>query len=79
MCGLIVPERERDVTGAATGVEALARALEHVHLGWTLLGFLLRLPVVAQLAQLLVDASGGEPRRIAHVCGAKAFLRRPSG
>ena len=46
----------------ATGVEAVARALEHIHLGWALAGCLLRLPVVCQLAQLLTDASGGEPR-----------------
>jgi protein-S-isoprenylcysteine O-methyltransferase Ste14 len=53
-----------DGSRAATGVEAVARALEHVHLGWALLGFLLRVPLIAQLAQLLADASGGEPRRI---------------
>ena len=49
----------------AAGIEAVARALEHVHLGWALLGFLLRVPMVCQLAQLLIDASGGEPRPIA--------------
>jgi protein-S-isoprenylcysteine O-methyltransferase Ste14 len=48
----------------ASGVEAIARALEHVHLGWAALGFLLRLPVVRPMAQLLVDASGGEPRPV---------------
>jgi hypothetical protein len=53
-----------DGSRAATGVEAVARALEHVHLGWALLGFLLRLPIIAPLAQLLADASGGEPRRV---------------
>jgi protein-S-isoprenylcysteine O-methyltransferase Ste14 len=51
-----------DGTPAATGVLAIARALEHVHLAWAMVGFALRLPVVHQLAQLLVDASGGEPR-----------------
>jgi protein-S-isoprenylcysteine O-methyltransferase Ste14 len=54
-----------DKEGAVTGVAALARALEHIHLGWTLLGCALRLPGVCQLAQVLVDASGGGPRRIA--------------
>lgn len=53
-----------DGSRAARGVEAVARALEHIHLGWALVGFLLRLPVVGQLAQLLADASGGEPRTI---------------
>ena len=53
-----------DGSPGASGIGAVARALEHVHLGWALLGFLLRLPVVCQLAQLLADASGAEPRTI---------------
>ena len=53
-----------DGSRGATGVEAVARALEHLHLGWALLGCLLRLPVICQAAQLLIDASGGEPRKI---------------
>ena len=48
----------------ASGVEAIARGLEHIHLGWAFVGFTLRLPVVGGLAQLLVDASGGEARVI---------------
>ena len=54
-----------DGSREATGVEALARALEHIHFGWALVGCLLRLPVIGPLAQLLADASGGEPRKIA--------------
>ena len=53
-----------DGTPAAAGVEAVARALEHVHLGWALVGAFLRLPVLRQFVQLIVDASGGEPRKI---------------
>jgi protein-S-isoprenylcysteine O-methyltransferase Ste14 len=53
-----------DGTRAASGVEAVARALEHVHLGWALIGCLLRLPGICRFAQLLTDASGGEPRKI---------------
>jgi hypothetical protein len=49
---------------AAAGVEAVARALEHIHLGWAVVGWLLRLPIVCRFAQLLIDASGGEPRQI---------------
>jgi hypothetical protein len=56
-----------DGSRAAAGVEAVARSLEHLHLGWALIGFLLRLPIVRPLAQLLVDASGGEPRAITTV------------
>jgi protein-S-isoprenylcysteine O-methyltransferase Ste14 len=54
-----------DKEGAVTGVAALARALEHLHLGWALLGCALRLPGVCRVAQLLIDASGGGPRTIA--------------
>jgi protein-S-isoprenylcysteine O-methyltransferase Ste14 len=53
-----------DGAPSARGVEAVARALEHVHLGWALVGCCLRLPGIVQLAQLLADASGTEPRRI---------------
>jgi len=54
-----------DGTRALEGVEAVARALEHIHFGWAVLGCVLRFPVIGQLAQLLIDASGGEPRTIA--------------
>jgi hypothetical protein len=53
-----------DGSRAASGVEAVARALEHIHFGWALAGFLLRLPLVSPLVQLVVDASGGGPRTI---------------
>jgi len=46
------------------GVAALARAVEHIHLGWALVGFAARLPGVSRFLQLLADASGGGPRRI---------------
>ena len=54
----------RDETPDEEGVPAVARALEHVHLGWAALGWTMRLPVLRTLLQILVDASGGEPRRI---------------
>jgi hypothetical protein len=53
-----------DGSRAASGIEAVARALEHIHLGWALAGFALRLPIVNALVQLLADASGAEPRLI---------------
>ncbi|MEA2489661.1 MAG: hypothetical protein QOH21_1453 [Acidobacteriota bacterium] len=46
------------------GVVAMARALEHIHLGWALLGFAARLPVVRTLVQLIVDATGGGKRPV---------------
>ena len=44
------------------GVAALARAVEHINLGWAMLGFLVRLPLVRPTLQLLADVSGGEER-----------------
>jgi protein-S-isoprenylcysteine O-methyltransferase Ste14 len=49
----------RDVV---SGVAAIGRALEHIHVGWALPGLLMRLPIVRPSIQLLVDASGGEAR-----------------
>jgi protein-S-isoprenylcysteine O-methyltransferase Ste14 len=53
-----------DNTPDEEGVVAVARALEHVHLGWAILGWIMRLPLLRSVLQLLVDASGGEPRLI---------------
>jgi hypothetical protein len=62
-----------DGRGAASGIAAVARGLEHVHLCWAFLGFALRLPIVSALVQLLADASGAEPRTI----GARLKPRAP--
>jgi hypothetical protein len=48
----------------ASGIIALSRALEHLHLGWAMVGFACRLPVVCTVVQLLADASGAQPRSI---------------
>lgn len=53
-----------DGSRPASGIEAIARALEHIHLGWALVGFFFRLPVVRQLTQLVADASGAQPRSL---------------
>jgi hypothetical protein len=53
-----------DGSRAASGLEAIARALEHTHLGWAMVAFVIRLPLVVSLLQLLADASGAEPRTI---------------
>lgn len=57
-----------DGTYSASGIAAIARALEHIHLGWAVAGFAMRIPLVSNLIQLIADASGGGPRRI----GARA-------
>jgi protein-S-isoprenylcysteine O-methyltransferase Ste14 len=46
----------------ADGISAIARALEHVHLGWAVVGFAMRLPLARPILQLIVDASGGGRR-----------------
>lgn len=48
----------------ASGLAAIARALEHSGPGWAYLGWLVRLPVVRPLLQLLVDGMGGGPRQL---------------
>jgi protein-S-isoprenylcysteine O-methyltransferase Ste14 len=53
-----------DGSAGVSGVEAIARALEHIHAGWAFVGAFMRLPIVSQCLQVLVDASGGEPRSI---------------
>jgi protein-S-isoprenylcysteine O-methyltransferase Ste14 len=48
----------------ADGVAALARALEHVNLGWAAFGWCLRLPLLDRVVQSIVDSLGGGPREI---------------
>ena len=50
---------------AFSGMAALARALEHLHLGWALLGWALALPGVAMVVQLCADVFGAGPRTVA--------------
>ena len=46
------------------GVVAIAHALEHIHFAWAMIGWFMRLPLMAPALQLLVDASGGQARLI---------------
>lgn len=46
------------------GVAAFGRALEHINLAWAVVGWIIRLPILSSLIQLIVDASGGGPREI---------------
>jgi protein-S-isoprenylcysteine O-methyltransferase Ste14 len=47
------------------GVVAFADAIERVNLGWALMAWVIRVPVVAQVVQLAADALGAGPRTIA--------------
>jgi hypothetical protein len=46
------------------GIAAIARALEHVHLAWAIVGCAMRLPVARQMLQTIVDATGGGKRLV---------------
>jgi hypothetical protein len=49
-------------TSGAEGVRALGCALEHTNLSWALAGIALRMPIIWQSVQLVMDASGLGPR-----------------
>lgn len=51
-----------DATPSVEGVRAMARALEHLNLGWAVAGTALRLPLMWQFVQVMMDASGLGPR-----------------
>lgn len=53
-----------DPASREEGVRALARAVEHIHLGWAMIAFFARLPGVSQLLQVLADVSGGEQKLV---------------
>jgi hypothetical protein len=52
----------RDDSGDVEGVRALGCALEHMNLSWALAGIALRMPIIWQSVQLVMDASGLGPR-----------------
>lgn len=60
---------------ADEGIAAFARAIERIHFGWAWVGMLIRLPVVRPFLQLVVDASGGYARPVAHVTRQNAASR----
>ena len=51
----------RDGGPKEEGIAGLARALEHVHLGWAFIGWSLRVPFLQPLFQLIADAVTGAP------------------
>ncbi len=51
-----------DGAPAEQGMAALARGLEHLHLGWAFVGWTIRLPFTLPFLQLLVDAVGEDAR-----------------
>lgn len=67
-----------DGSGECVGVAALGRALEHIHLGWALIGMFVRLPGVCEFLQAVTDASGGGPRRVVRYCELSEPEARPN-
>ncbi len=59
--GLSRTRYEREDGQVFNGMQAVGAALEHLHLGWALIGWLLRAPVLWRLWQLAGDASGFGP------------------
>ncbi|MBS1822102.1 MAG: isoprenylcysteine carboxylmethyltransferase family protein [Acidobacteria bacterium] len=53
-----------DGSAPVDGVRAMARVLEHLHLGWAYCGALLRLPIIWVFVQVVMDAAGFGPRSI---------------
>jgi hypothetical protein len=45
------------------GIAAIARCLEHVHLGWAFLGWFMRLPGLRRFLQVLLDGTGEQSPR----------------
>lgn len=55
---------ERGDGTAFDGAAAIGAALEHLHLGWAMVGWLLRVPVLRHVWQLIGDAVGFGPRPV---------------
>jgi protein-S-isoprenylcysteine O-methyltransferase Ste14 len=53
-----------DGSSEVNGIRAIACALEHIHLYWAFLGWVLRIPFVDHLAQTMLDAIGWGPMRV---------------
>jgi protein-S-isoprenylcysteine O-methyltransferase Ste14 len=49
----------------ARGIAAIARSLEHIHIGWAIVGWVMAMPLVSHFAQLVVDVFGPTPQRVA--------------
>jgi protein-S-isoprenylcysteine O-methyltransferase Ste14 len=47
------------------GITAIARSLEHIHIGWAIVGWVLAMPIVSHFAQVVVDVFGPAPHQVA--------------
>jgi protein-S-isoprenylcysteine O-methyltransferase Ste14 len=65
-----------DGTPPKEGLLAFARVLEHINLFWAWCAMIMRLPVLHQLGQLILDLSGFGPRTIPSTCPSKSSSSR---
>jgi hypothetical protein len=65
-----------------TGVKALARVMEHIHIGWAFVGIMMRIPVLCVVFQFLFDIVTPHPvcslRSNKKTIGSKRYKRRIS-
>jgi protein-S-isoprenylcysteine O-methyltransferase Ste14 len=53
-----------DGVGTETGLAAIGRSLEHVNLAWSISSWIIRLPLIQPVLQLVADAVGADPRHL---------------
>jgi hypothetical protein len=51
--------------GSERGLAALGHSLEHSNLGWAMVSWIVRLPLIEPVLQMVADAVGAGPRRLA--------------
>ena len=50
--------------GTETGLAAIGRSVEHINLAWAIASWIVRLPLIGPLLQLVADAVGAGPRQL---------------
>ena len=61
--------RAADGESEVQGIQAIARALDHLNFGWAFCGWMLRLPLIGWVAELITE--GVSPSGLEH-CNVKA-------
>jgi protein-S-isoprenylcysteine O-methyltransferase Ste14 len=61
-----------DGVGTETGLAAIGRTLEHVNLAWAIASWIVRLPLIRPLFQLVADAVGADPRHLSRASATRS-------
>jgi protein-S-isoprenylcysteine O-methyltransferase Ste14 len=56
---------QADRIGTETGLAAIGRSIEHINLAWAVASWCIRLPLIRPILQLVADAVGAGPQRLA--------------